>query len=406
MISQSAHFMLSQYQRLIEISRDLASTLDLDVLLQRIVDAAADLCAGEAASILLYDQNRNQLFFQASTNLDTPLMRGLIVPVNNSISGWIVQNREPMNVEDAQKDPRFFGHVQKETSFHTASLLGVPMIAKEKIIGVLEVLNKRDGPFTRDDQEILMTLGAQAAVAIENARLFQQSDLIAELVHELRTPLASLNAATHLLLRPEVPEDKRSKMVRIIQGETKRLSDLATSFLDLARLESGRTQFKIQEFDPVILLGECVGITRSSMQEHELKLIWQVPEKLPLLMGDRDKIKQVFLNLLSNAIKYNREGGEITLSAQKKPDHLALSFTDTGEGISPENLERLFEKFFRVPGTEKLAQGSGLGLSICQRIVKAHGGNLEVKSQVGAGTTFTLLLPLKVKPRDGLARSS
>jgi len=389
--------LLKQYQRLIDISRDLASTLDLDVLLNRIVNAAADLSNAEAASILLYDQGKRQLFFQASTNLETPLMRGLRVPVEGSVAGWIVNNSQPVIIQDTKRDPRFYGHIAKATSFQTKSILGIPLITKEKVVGALEALNKIDGDFTSQDQDMLMTLGAQAAVAIENTRLFLQSDLISEMVHELRTPLGSLNAATHILLRPDITDEQHNKMVMIIQGETKRLSDLATSFLDLSRLESGRTQFQVQEFEPVILLGECVGITRSSMLEKGLKFIWKVPDKLPMITGDRDKLKQVILNLLSNAVKYNSENGKITMAAETRNNSIAISVNDTGPGIPEESLPQLFKKFYRVPGTEKLAQGTGLGLSICKKIVEAHGGEITVESQVGIGTTFSFVIPLKLR---------
>jgi signal transduction histidine kinase len=389
---------LWRYQRLIDISRDLASTLDLDILLNRIVRAATDLTGAQAAAILLYEESKGQLYFQASTNLDRPLMRGITIPEEGSIAGWIARHRQPVIVDDASRDPRFFSVVQQQAEMRTDSLLGVPMITKDDVVGVLEAINKRSGQFTLEDQDILMTLGAQAAVAIVNARLFIQSDLISEMVHELRTPLASLNAATHMLIRPDISEEQHNKMVMIIQGETRRLSDMATSFLDLARLESGRTKFNVQQIEPVILLGECAGITRSQMRERDIKFVWQVPEKLPDLTGDPDKLKQVFLNLLSNAVKYNRESGRITLEARAEDDTVIISVTDTGPGIPEESLTHIFEKFYRVPGTEKMAQGTGLGLSIVQKIVGAHGGKIDVTSTPGEGTTFSVHLPTNHTP--------
>lgn len=397
MIDQVVPTPLQRYQRLIELSRDLASTLDLDILLQRIVNAGAELTGAEASSILLYDGNKNQLFFQVSTNLETPLMRGLAVPVEGSIAGWIVTNEKPLIVNDAKNDPRFYDNIQNQTSFETHSLLGAPLIAKDKCVGVVEVVNKKHGTFTKEDQDILMTLGAQAAVAIENAHLFSQSDLIAEMIHEIRTPLGSLNAATHLLLRPDISQEQVQKMVHIIQSETKRLSEMATSFLDLARLESGRSQFRVQEIDPVTLLEECVGISRERMIQKDIHFTWQVPEKLPHIIGDRDKIKQVILNLFSNAIKYNSKEGKITLTAGVDGDYFNFSVLDTGKGIPTEAMDNLFEKFFRVPGSEKLAEGTGLGLSICKKIVESHGGHIEVESEVDVGTTFSVHLPLKQK---------
>ena len=387
--------LLERYQRLLEISQDLASTLDLNTLLDRIGNAAADLCNAEAASILLYDENKQLLTFVSATNLDEPLMRGLLVPVDSSIAGWIVLNRQPIIITEAQKDPRHFGSIGKTVNVTTTSLLGVPLIAKDKVIGALEAINKRSGAFTGEDQEVLMALSAHAAVAIENTRLFQQSDLIAEMVHELRTPLASLNTAAHLLSRNDVPREQRQRVTEVICSETNRLSQLASAFLDLARLESGRAQFHAEVFDARLMLEECVGIMRSKATESKLTLNIFIPDQLPPLRADRDKIKQVILNLLSNAIKYNRPSGNITLGAHATRDELIVALNDTGPGISKPDQERVFEKFYRVRSAENMAPGSGLGLAITKRIVEAHGGRIEMESEVGVGSTFTVFLPLK-----------
>jgi len=127
----------------IEISRDLASTLDLDTLLEDIVNAAADITHAEAASILLYDDTARQLYFQIATNIDEPTMRGLIVPLDKSIAGWIVTNRQSVRIDDAHKDERFFGDVDQTIAYSTKSLLGIPLITKNKVVGVLEVVNKK-----------------------------------------------------------------------------------------------------------------------------------------------------------------------------------------------------------------------------------------------------------------------
>ena len=387
--------LLERYQRLAEISRDLASTLELDGLLKRIVQAAADLSQAEAASILLYDEDKQQLYFESATNLEEPLMRGLIVPVEGSIAGWVVTHRQPIIIADTQKDPRHFGNIAKATKVTTTSMLGVPLVAKDKVIGTLEAINKQVGQFTEDDQNVLMALAAQAAVAIENARLFQQSDLIAELVHELRTPLASLNTAAHLLLRSDIPDEHRIRVIQIIHNETDRLTEMTSAFLDLARLESGRTQFQVQVFDLYPLLEECANMMRGKAVENSLRLELEVERDLPRLKADRDKIKQVILNLLSNGIKYNRPGGEIAIRASFELDRFIIVVSDTGLGIHASDLEHLFEKFYRVQSTEQVASGTGLGLAICKRIVEAHGGKIRAASELGTGTTFTISLPAK-----------
>ena len=384
---------LERYVRLIEISRDLASTLDLDPLLNRIVEAARDITDAQAASILLYDDAGRQLYFQVATNMD-PMMRGLAVPMD-SIAGWIVTNRKSVRSGDVHKDKRHFNNVAQTLSFDTRSLMGIPMITKDKVIGVLEALNKKDGEFSATDEDMLTVLGAQAAVAIQNTRLFQQSDLIAEFVHELRTPLSSLSTATYLLTRPEISREQADQITKNIHTETLRLNTLASSFLDLARLESGRVQFQKSAFSLQQVTEECKSIVQNKADENHISIKIKVPEDLPPVSADRDKIKQVLLNIMSNAIKYNRPGGKVTVKAAWSEKDWRISVADTGLGIPEEAIPNLFTKFFRVRGTENYAIGTGLGLSICKQIVQGHGGRIDVKSKMGQGTTFTVVIPNK-----------
>ena len=390
---------LDGYRRLIDIARDLASTLDLDVLLSRIVFAAAEISGGEAASILLYDEASRQLHFQIATNLDASTRRGIVVPLEGSIAGWIVSNRQSVRITNAHDDPRFFSNVETKTGFSTESLLGIPLITKNKVVGVLEVINKHRGKFTETDESMLLVLGAQAAVAIENARLFQQSDLISEFVHELRTPLSSLSTATYLLLRPEMSQEQRDQIIHNIHNETIRLNALASSFLDLARLESGRVQFRKSIFSIADLIYECKDVMASKALEDNIQIRVDSMERLPLLEADRDKIKQVLLNLLSNAIKYNHPNGTVLMRAEETETEIAIHVQDTGMGIPEEALPHLFQKFFRVREHESRASGTGLGLSICKQIISGHGGRIEVKSKLGSGTVFIVCLPRSGKPQ-------
>jgi signal transduction histidine kinase len=384
---------LDSYLRLIEISRDLASTLDLDTLLSDIVHAAADISSAEAASILLYDDTARQLYFQIATNIDEPTMRGLIVPLDKSIAGWIVTNRQSVRIDDAHEDERFFGDVDQTIDYSTKSLLGIPLITKNKVVGVLEVVNKKRGKFTDADESMLTVLGAQAAVAIENARLFQQSDLIAEFVHELRTPLASLSTATYLLLRPEMSREQSDQIVNNIHNETLRLNSLASSFLDLARLESGRVQFRKTRFSVADLIYECRDVMMSKAQETNVQIRVDVPPDMPLMEADRDKIKQILLNLTSNAIKYNRPHGSVIITGSFTDEELTITIQDTGLGIPEDSIPHLFQKFYRVREHEGKASGTGLGLSICKQIIQGHNGRIEVKSKMGVGTSFSVHLP-------------
>ncbi len=388
--------LLARYERLMEISRQLTSTLDLNALLDRIIVAATELTDTEAASILLLDPQTGELRFEAATDISSGARDAIVIPKEGSIAGWVVTHGEFVLVPDARNEPRWFQDVEKSVETKTRNMLAVPMRAHTKVIGALEAVNKRnDAPFTEDDINTLTTLAAQAAIAIENARLFQQNDFIAELVHELRTPLAALKASTALLLRPNLPEDRRRDIVLTMQRETDRLSQMTTEFLDLARLESGRARLEIATFEVLELIAESVTVVSQQASERNVKI--HVEGERMELDADRGKIKQVLLNLLTNAIKYNRENGRIFITVS--PTHtngqecVQISVRDTGKGISKENQAHMFERFYRVADVEGYTQGTGLGLVIAKRIIEAHGGTMGFESEPDVGTTFFFSLP-------------
>lgn len=387
--------LMSRYERLMEISRQLNSTLDVMTLLSQIISAATELTNTEQASILLIEPNTGELRFTASSNLSAGAMESVPVPMEGSLAGWVATHGEPVLVEDTRDEKRFFSQADQVFNFNTRNLLGVPMTARGRIIGVVEAINKVDDePWTEDDVNTLSTLAGQAAIAIENARLFQQSDFIAEMVHELRTPLAALKASTSLLLRPQLDDERRTDIIKTMQAETDRLSRLATDFLDLARLESGRTRLERSEFDIYSLASESLEVVRHQADERNISLNIE-GEAFPCF-GDRSKLKQVLLNLLTNAIKYNNDDGEIYVHLEEfedDPSEIQIGVRDTGPGISEEHQQRMFEKFFRVPSTSQTVQGTGLGLVIAKRIVEAHGGTMWLESELGEGTTFFFTAP-------------
>lgn len=387
--------LLKMYQRLVEVSHNLASTLDLESLLNNIMDVAVDLVGAEEASVLLYDQNTHRLYFETATNVDSsPLLQKLFVP-EESIAGWVALNRQPQIVNNVEQDKRHFTNIDEQVSFKTRSLMAVPLVAKQKLIGVLEVLNKKRGRFDSEDQEILLALAAQAAIAIENSRLFQQSDLISEFVHELRTPMSSIFTASFLLQRPELAADQRLRLAQTIHQETQRLNELATIFLDLASLESGRATLHLAKFAIAPLFEECVQVSQIKATEKEVQVLLEAPHDLPEMDADRDKLKQLILNLLNNAVKYNRPKGTIWVKAWIDSGALFFSVKDTGLGIPADQLPQLFTRFFRASNVERTVSGTGLGLSICRKIIDMHNGDVRVESEVNVGTEFTVHLPLR-----------
>jgi signal transduction histidine kinase len=389
-----------RYERLMAISRQLNSTLDLGALLRRILDAARELTDTEEASILLVDPATGELRFEAASNLSRAEMEAIPVPMQGSLAGWVATHGEPVLVRDARRDARWFPRVDKTTRFVTRNLLAVPMQVHGRTIGVLEAINKRgDQPWTDDDREVLAALGDQAAIAVQNARLFQQNDFIADIVHELRTPLAALKAGAALLVRPQVSEDVRQEVARTILTEVDRLTELTTDFLDLARLESGRMRLEPVSFDLRELVTECLGTVTPAAAERGISL--NVRPGTGTVYADRDRIKQVLLNLLTNAIKYNVPGGSVTVSfdvrrspGDEEQEQFVVSVADTGPGISPDDAPHIFERFYRA-GSADQTSGTGLGLTIARRLVEAHGGEMWFESVPGAGTTFYFTLPVE-----------
>jgi signal transduction histidine kinase len=398
-IDRNADPVIERYERLIEISQQLNSTLDHNALLRKIISAAKELTDTEAASILLIDPASGELRFEIASNINPHEMDHIIVPMEGSIAGWIATHGEPRVIEDVEHEQGHFRRVDETIEFQTRSLLGVPMRAHGKIIGVLEAINKANGQqFDENDISTLTTLASQAAIAIENARLFQQSDFIAEMVHELRTPLAALKASTVLLLRPELPDERRRDIIDTMQSETDRLTRMTSEFLDLARMESGRAKLDVAPFDLEKLIYESVDVVIPQANSRNVKIIVSCDQTT--VNGDRGKVKQVLLNLLTNAIKYNKEGGTIEVATQPVEEHdepfVQLSVADTGYGISKENQRNMFQKFYRVADTAGYTSGTGLGLAIAKHIVEAHQGSIWLESEQGVGSTFFFTLPMVI----------
>lgn len=392
-MTTSLEHKLEAYRRILDISKQLNSTLEYGALLQQIVAAVVEILNVEAASIMLQDPSTGELRFEIASNLKAHETERIAVPLDRSIAGWIFTHGEPRVIEDVSKDPKHYRQVDSATQFITRNILGVPLRTHTKVIGVVQALNKRDAEkFSGEDISLLTVLASQAGVAIENARLFQQSDFIAEIVHELRTPLAALRASTVLLKRRDLPQDKRDEVHQLLEEETERLITLTTDFLDLARLESGRAEMDRRPHPLPQLIYDCVTLVQPQAAGKNITIYHDIPEYE--IFGDKSKIKQVLLNLLTNAIKYNRPDGEVYVSAfVNDMTYLQVDVRDTGYGIRPENLSNMFRKFYRVADTAGTVQGTGLGLAICKHIIEAHGGNIWVNSIVNEGSVFSFALP-------------
>jgi signal transduction histidine kinase len=392
--------LLRRYIHLLEITRNLTSTVQMEEIFHQVVEGAVTLMECESSVLFLLEIPSGDLHLIRAVGVDPAAYRNLVVPQGTSLAGRVLSAGTTMMM-DRQSEQFRAGFFERNglPPIQPRSILAVPLKGKTGPIGVLEAINKIHGAFQPEDFSTLEGLASQAAVTIESLRLSHQSDLITELVHEIRTPLSALATAVALLDRQDLNESQRHNVLSTLRQEIQRLTDLTNDYLDLARLESGRVQLQAEHFSVSALISESVEITSPLIRAQGLYLRQELPRDPMELVADRSKIKQVILNLVSNAVKYNVPGGEVILrafrdpAAPDHPDSICIEVADTGRGIPAESLPQVFERFFRAQEGSALSRGTGLGLYIARHIVESHHGRIEVHSQVGQGTTFTVRLP-------------
>ncbi len=300
-------------------------------------------------------------------------------------------------------------------AIRTKSFLVVPMIARGRPVGVLTADNKLSGePILPHTVELLQTFASHAAVAVENARLFQEiqekgrqleiaskhkSQFLANMSHELRTPLNAILGYTELILDNiygEVPQKTREVLERI-QTSGRHLLGLINDVLDLSKIEAGQLTLALHDYSKKEVVQTVLTGVESLAAEKKLALKVSVPPDLPPGRGDERRITQVLLNLVGNAIKFT-ETGEVRVEVAASDSAFRVSVADTGPGIAPADQQKIFEEFQQADssGTRKKG-GTGLGLSIAKRIIELHGGRIWVESSPGKGSTFSFTLPIRVE---------
>jgi len=402
--------------RLVEVSVTLSSTLDLRQLLAYIINAAAELLNTEAASIMLYDDQLNELRFAAATGSDPHELAQIPVPLEGSIAGAIFRENKPMIINDVSQDPRHFGGVGEKVKFTSQKLVGVPMRIKDRVTGVLEALNKRDGrQFSEADARILAILASQAAVAIENARLVEhiqeayselgkldkmKSDFIAIASHELRTPLGViLGYATFLR---EEAKGEAGEYAKAVLDSAIHMRKLIEDLTNLRFIEVGQMSLHREPVDVRELLAEARKDILPLSDAKAQKVMVQPLDSGIICIADRAKILVVLSNLLTNAIRFSNDGGVIELKCFPRGAEAWIQVKDNGRGIPPRDLENIFQGFFQVEDHMiRKTSGLGIGLSIVRGTIKLHGGRVWAESEgEDKGALFTFTLPLS-RPNTG-----
>jgi signal transduction histidine kinase len=396
--------------RMVEVSVTLNSTLDLDRLLQFIIGTAADLVESEAASVMLVDENTHELFFAAATGSDPRELAGIPVPLEGSIAGTIVREDRPLIINDVTADPRHFRQVGEKTGFQVRSLIGVPMRIRERVLGVLEAVNKRQGVFNEADLQTLSIIASLAAVAIENARLVRalqsaydelgkldklKSDFIAVASHELRTPLGVILGYAAILKEEAAGES--SGHAAAVLNSALRMRSLIEDMtnMNLLQVGSAAIQLELRPIQPVVrsAYDEVVEIIQAKGLRYGLVM----PETPLPVMADASKLGMALTNLFNNAIRFTPSGGTVDVEVERRGAEVWVRVRDTGRGIPAAELERIFDQFYQVEDhMTRRHGGMGLGLAIVKAIARGHGGRVWAESAgLDQGATMTIALPIR-----------
>ncbi len=227
-----------------------------------------------------------------------------------------------------------------------------------------------------------------------------KNDFISSVSHELRTPLTAIKGwgETLMALDPVKDREMMEKGMDVIIGESERLSGIVEELLDFSRLQSGRLTMKMEKIDILAELGEAVFMFQERSKRENIELVYYEPELLPAVMGDRNRLKQVFVNILDNAFKYSDAGGRVRVEAEEGDGEIRVVISDTGCGISAEDLSKVKEKFYKANHTRR---GSGIGLAVADEIIRMHGGSLELRSVESSGTDVIITLPVASAPEGG-----
>lgn len=407
--SNSIQQRLARLQRVVEISLTLNSTLELESLLNLIIQNAQEITHTEGASILLLDKETGELRFRAATGQKRDELQPITVPLDGSIAGYIVRTGMPLMIPDVSQEPRFGGQVDAAVNFKTRSILGVPLMVKDRIIGALEVVNKiSDVPFDEEDAYILTTMAAQAAIALENSRLISElqqayqelneldrlkSEFIAIASHELRTPLSVILGYV-TFLQSEATGELRDQLDVVVRSAL-RLRDLIDDMVNLRHIEAGEVELELEPFDFVELAREVADEFQGLAESKGQMFRFEAPDSPIHVTLDRDKVRLALANIISNAVKFTPEGGEIEVNVDKPNDsEVAVRVRDTGIGIEEKDLKRIFDRFYQTGSAyTRQFEGMGLGLSITKSLVDIHHGTIQVDSVPGQGSTFTVRLP-------------
>jgi signal transduction histidine kinase len=397
-----------------EILRVISSSpTDVLPVFDTIVRSAVRLCDGLYGTAVRFD---GEMMHLAAGYNYTPEVRQALEeafpmrPHRRLMAGRAILSRTVIQVEDALEDPEYAQNVARAGGFR--SMLAVPMMREGNPIGVIVVNRGQPGSFSASQIELLKTFAAQAVIAIENVRLFNElqeanrqlaaasqhkSEFLANMSHELRTPMNAILGFSEVLSERMFGDlnAKQEEYLKDIHASGQHLLSLINDILDLSKVEAGRMELELTDFDLPAALERAVMLVRERAERRSIVVDTKLDGGLGQVRADERKVRQVALNLLSNAIKFTPEGGRIEVAAVPRDEWVEVSVSDTGIGIAPEDQQKVFEEFRQVGTADKKAEGTGLGLALSRKFIELHGGRIWITSETGRGSTFTFTLPVR-----------
>lgn len=402
-----------------ETALDLAAQRALPDLLQAIVARAADLLQAKGGGIYLYRPATDDLEFVLAHNLE-PDFAGAVLKRGEGLSGRVLETGQSLAVADYSQ---WAGRAPQYEQANFAATVAVPISWGNRLLGVLNVLDDAPRAFSPADIALLERFTPLAAAALENTRLFTETQsayeelkhtqaqliqseklaaigqLAAGVAHELNNPLTSVLGFSELLLRQTDPDDPNRRDLADIAEGARRARDIVRNLLSFAR----QSDFHRLPTDVNQMVQETLALSRRRLQKSDIAVEERYAPDLPMLRLDVGRMKQVILNLITNALQAMPQGGTLTVTTERVGERVAVRVADTGAGISAEHQSRIFDPFFT---TKPVGQGTGLGLSVSLGIVQEHGGQIDVESQEEAGSTFTVWLPVSQETPPDAAKSS
>ena len=411
---------VEEMKALSEVGQAVSSTLDLETVLETIVARAVELSGTDCGVIYEYHEAAQEFNLRASHHMEAEAVEALKaarIRLGEGATGQAASTRAPVQILDtSEQQERAVSRLRPVLNrLGYRSLLTVPILREQQIMGGLTVWRRQVGEFEPEVVKLLQTFATQSALAIHNARLFREiqatgreleaanrhkSEFLANVSHELRTPLNAIIGFSEVLQERLFGElnDKQAEYTDDILTSGRHLLSLINDILDLSKIEAGRMDLEVTTFHLPDAIENALLLVRERASRHGIKLDRVTDDRLGDYTGDERKVKQILVNLLTNAVKFTPEGGQIKVETQLGDSAVIVSVTDTGIGIAKEDQEAVFEEFRQV-GTNyaQKREGTGLGLTLTRRFVEMHGGKIWVESEVGKGSTFTFTLPTTVR---------